>query len=61
MITSLFFLRHYEIGFSIQDLDYLIIDIVTDIWTEKGNDFVKYDNVATQEDFDKFQPVYENK
>jgi len=25
-----------------------------DIWTEKGNDSVKYDNLATQEDFDKF-------
>ena len=27
---------------------------VEDIWTEKGNDGATYDNLATQEDFDKF-------
>lgn len=26
-----------------------------DIWTEKGNDSVRYDDLATQEDLDKFQ------
>ena len=25
-----------------------------DIWTEKANDDVKYEQIATQEDFDKF-------
>lgn len=37
-----------------QGLDYLTIGMVMDIWTEKGNDSVTYDNLATQEDFDKF-------
>ena len=52
--TPLFLLRCLEIGLSIQDLDYLTIGMVMDIWTEKGNDSVKYDSIATQEDFDKF-------
>ena len=39
---------------SSRDLDYLTIGMVMDIWTEKANDSVKYDNLATQEDFDKF-------
>ena len=52
MTTPLFLLRCLEIGLSIRDLDYLTIGM--DIWTEKGNDSVKYDNLATQEDFDKF-------
>ncbi len=54
MTTPLFLLRSLEIGLSIRDLDYLTIGMVIDIWTEKGNDSVKYDNLATQEDFDKF-------
>ena len=54
MTTPLFLLRCLEIGISIKDLDYLTIGLVMDIWTEKGNDSYKYDNVATQEDFDKF-------
>lgn len=54
MTTPLFFLRCLEIGLSIKDLDDLTIGMVMDIWTEKGNDSVTYDNLATQEDFDKF-------
>lgn len=54
MTTPLFLLRCLEIGISIRDLDYLTIGMVMDIWTEKGNDSAHYDNVATQEDFDKF-------
>lgn len=54
MTTPLFILRCLEIGLSIKDLDYLTIGMVMDIWTEKGNDGVTYDNLATQEDFDKF-------
>ena len=54
MTTPLFLLRCLEIGISIKDLYYLTIGMVMDIWTEKGNDSYKYDNVATQEDFDKF-------
>lgn len=29
-------------------------------WTEKGNDSVRYDDPATQEDLDKFQNCKEN-
>ena len=54
MTTPLFLLRCLEIGLSIKDLDYLTIGMVMDIWTEKGNDSVTYDNIATQEDFNKF-------
>ena len=54
MTTPLFLLRCLEIGLSIRDLDYLTIGMVMDIWTEKGNDSVTYDNLATQEAFDKF-------
>lgn len=54
MTTALFLLRCVEIGISIAELDLLTIGMVMDIWTEKGNDSFKYDNVATQEDFDKF-------
>lgn len=54
MTTPLFLLRCLEIGISIGDLDYLTIGMVMDIWTEKTNDSVKYVNLATQEDFDKF-------
>ena len=54
MNTPLFLLRCIEIGISIRDLDLLTIGMVMDIWTEKANDDVKYQQIATQEDFDKF-------
>lgn len=54
MTTALFLLRCMEIGISIRDLDLLTIGMVLDIWTEKGNDSVQYDRLATQEDFNKF-------
>ena len=54
MTTALFLLRCVEIGISIAELDLLTIGMLMDIWTEKGNDGATYDNLATQEDFDKF-------
>ena len=59
MTTPLFLLRCLEAGISIRDLDLLTIGMVLDIWTEKGNDEVKYKmadsvRVAGQEDFDRF-------
>ena len=39
---------------SIADLDLLTIGLVLDMWTEKGNDSVKYQKVAGQEEFDRF-------
>lgn len=54
MTTPLFLLRCVELGISIHDLDLLTVGVITDMWTEKANDSVKYRRVATQEDFDKF-------
>ena len=54
MTTPLFLLRSLEIGLSIQDLEDFTIGMVMDIWTEKANDSANYENLATQEDFDKF-------
>lgn len=54
MTTPLFLLRSVEIGISIQDMDLLTVGLVIDMWIEKANDGVKYNRVATQEDFDKF-------
>jgi len=54
MTTPLFLLRCCEIGISVRDLDLFTIGLVLDIWTEKGNDSVKYRRVADQSDFDKF-------
>ena len=54
MTTPLFLLRCVEIGISIRDLDLLTIGLVLDMWTEKSNDDISYDRMATQEDFDKF-------
>lgn len=54
MTTPLFLLRCIEIGISIRDLDLLTIGLVMDIWTERSNDDVKYDRIATQSDFDRF-------
>ena len=54
MTTPLFLLRCVELGISIRDLDLLSIGVILDMWTEKANDGVKYNRVATQDDFDKF-------
>lgn len=54
MTTALFLLRCLEIGLSMADLDLLTIGLVLDIWTEKGNDEVKYETIAGQDDFDRF-------
>ena len=54
MTTPLFLLRCVELGIGIVDLDLLTIGLVLDMWTEKSNDDISYDRMATQEDFDKF-------
>lgn len=54
MTTALFLLRCLEIGLSPRDLDLLTIGMVLDIWTERSNDEVKYDQLASQEDFNRF-------
>lgn len=37
-----------------KDLELLTVGLVLDMWTEKGNDSLNYDQIATQEDFDRF-------
>ena len=54
MTTPLFLLRCVQIGLSIRDLDLLTIGMVNDMFVESRNDEYKYDEIATQEDFDRF-------
>ena len=54
MPTALFLLRCTEIGISICELDLLTIGMILDMWTEKANDSVKYDKLASQAEFDRF-------
>ena len=54
MTTPLFLLRCVQVGISINDLQYLTIGLVEDMFTEQGNDDFKYQYTATQEDFDQF-------
>ena len=53
MNTPLFLLRCCEVGLSMQDLEYLTIGLVSDMFTEKSNDNYDYPYVATQADIDK--------
>ena len=48
MTTPLFLLRCVELGIGIADLDLLTIGLVLDMWTEKSNDDIYYDKLATQ-------------
>ena len=54
MTTPLFLLRCVELGISVRDLDLLTIGLILDMWTEKDNDSIEYDRIATQEDMDSF-------
>lgn len=42
------------LGIGIRDLDLLTIGMVNDMYAESRNDEYKYQEVATQEDFDRF-------
>lgn len=52
--TALFLLRCYQLGFQIADLDRLTYGMVVSMMIEAQNDDIKYNYVATQDDFDKF-------
>ena len=54
MTTPLFMLRAVQLGISIADLDLLTIGLVIDMYTELANDHQDYDEMATQEDMDRF-------
>ena len=52
--TPLFLLRAVQLGLSMSDLDLLTIGMVNDMITESANDGCEYNELATQEDFDRF-------
>lgn len=54
MSTPLFILRAVQLGLSMVDLDLLSIGLVNDLFIENSNDEYPYQQIATQEDFDKF-------
>lgn len=54
MTISLYLLRCFEANMSVSDLDQLDTGMVLDIFVEKSNDSEQYDELATQEDFDRF-------
>ena len=54
MTTPLFLLRCVQLGLSMADLDMLSIGLINDMYAESSNDEYKYDEIATQEDFDRF-------
>lgn len=47
-------LRCFQVGMTLADLEVLSIGTAIDIITEAGNDNYDYQEVACQEDFDKF-------
>lgn len=54
MTSALFLLRAAQLGIPMRDLELLTIGMVTDMLIESGNDQCEYDQLPTQEDFDKF-------
>lgn len=54
MTTALFLLRAFQMHLTIDDLDRLEYGVVVDMMTEAGNDGCEYQEIATQEDFDRF-------
>ena len=54
MTTDLFLLRVAQLGIPIRDLELLSIGMVSDMFIESCNDENEYDQLASQDDFDKF-------
>lgn len=54
MTTPLFMLRCLQIGLSLRDLDLVTEGMVIDMANERANDDAEWEEVATQEDMDKF-------
>lgn len=54
MTTPLFLLRCLQIGMSLRDLELVTAGMVVDMATERANDEEEWDEVPTQEDFDRF-------
>lgn len=54
MTTALYTLRCIQVGLNVTDLDHLDYGFVVDLFTENSNDDYKYQQKASQADFDKF-------
>lgn len=54
MTTALLVLRAIQIGLSLDDLDSLEYGFIMDLITESGNDGETYQQLATQDDMDRF-------
>ena len=54
MTTALFLLRAAQLGIPMRDLELLTIGMVTDMMIEANNDTCEYNQLPTQEDFDRF-------
>lgn len=54
MTTALFLLRCVKLGLSMADLDVLTVGMILDMFTEQSNDDYDWDEMATQDDIDKF-------
>jgi len=54
MTIGLYLLRAFQIGLHMADLEALSYGQVIDMMTESANDEAKYNQLATQADFDRF-------
>lgn len=54
MTTALYTLRCIQVGLNLTDLDHLDYGFIVDLFTENSNDDYKYQQKASQADFDKF-------
>ncbi len=54
MTTALFLLRCKQLGLSFPELEEISMGMVNDMHIESHNDDFKYQEVASQEDFNKF-------
>lgn len=52
--TGLYMLRIVQLGIAVRDLELLEFGMVMDMMTEAANDSCEYDEIATQEDMDRF-------
>jgi len=52
--TALYTLRCIQVGLKLSDLEHLDYGFVLDIFAENANDDYKYQQKASQADFDKF-------
>ena len=58
MTTPLLLLRCVQLGIHISELDLLTIGTVLDMYTELQRDDEPHDQLASQDDFDRFEKLY---